>query len=118
MDNRYEVFNNGTLVCVCNTYNAANNVKCETLQKDPNAEVNIFDRLVMANINPVFHVMNDDGHIVYYADTKDAAEKLAEQYTKKTGIDAFVLDNRVDYTGRAPKGEWQSCSLNGKVVHR
>ena len=103
MDNRYEVFINGLPVCRADTYNAAYNIKYKAAEENPDADAGIFDHLIRAYINPAFHVMTEDGRIVYYADTEQNAERLAQAYTKKTGIEAFVLDNSKDYTGGVPR---------------
>ena len=39
MDNRYEVFVNGTPVCKVNTYNAAYNVKYNAAEENPDTRM-------------------------------------------------------------------------------
>lgn len=63
--------------------------------------VDIFDAVTENYIFPKFNVMNERGVIVNYADSEDTAKEFAEKYKRKTGIDAFVLDNSKDYTGPA-----------------
>ena len=49
-----------------------------------------------------YNIMNERGNIIGSAETKIDAERIAAEYTDKTGIDAYVLDNSKDYTGPAP----------------